>query len=86
MWCCNCEEWWNGRQGYEKTMLEKLRREIVKLYTTLPEHWEVVRCNYLTEYFFNKLTNKTQYEHPLYEDKLQVLAKQFDQIKTRYNM
>ncbi len=86
MWCCNCEEWWNGRQGYEKTMLEKIRREIVKLYMTLSDEWEIVRCNDMTEYFFNKQTNKTQYEHPFHEEKLQELAKQFDEIKTQYNI
>ena len=86
MWCCNCEEWWNGRQGYEKTMLEKIRREIVKLYMTLSDDWEIVRCNDMTEYFFNKQTNKTQYEHPFHEEKLQELAKQFDEIKTQYNI
>ena len=83
MWCCNCEEWWSGRLGYEKTLLEKIRRKIVRLYSSLPDEWEVIRCNDLTEYFFNKQTNKTQTEHPVYEKTLQILAKQYDEIKTR---
>ena len=83
MWCCNCEEWWSGRLGYEKTLLEKIRRKIVRLYSSLPDEWEVIRCNDLTEYFLNKQTNKTQTEHPVYEKVLQKLAKQYDQIKTQ---
>lgn len=45
-----------------KRMLEKMRKQVVRLYLNVPEHFELIKANYRTPDYWARRTWQEEYE------------------------